>query len=287
MPARPAGAILTVLAGAAVLTAVLPSGTGAAMAAPAAPTRGAAPPRLAAAAPAALAGQDVSWPQCPAGRGGYGLPMPAASAAFVIVGLTGGRGFTTIPCVASQAWWAKTHGVRTAAYLFPTYPTRAQLRRWGAVGPARPTSLEGRVYNVGWAEAADAIGVLRRSGLRAKAVWIDVEANHKRPWSSDTGANTALVRGVAAAIRRAGLQPGLYTNRSSWTTYTDGARLGLPEWRTVGPRPRATAVAACSAPPLNGGRGLPVQHWTNTADYDVLCRPLSSRAARARWFHAP
>src|ERR687884_1068660 len=128
--------------------------------------------------------------------------MPAASAAFVIVGLTGGRGFTANPCVASQAWWAKARGVRTAAYLFPTYPTRAQLRRWGAAGPARPTSLEGRVYNVGLAQGADAVGVLRRSGLRAKAVWIDVEANRVRPWSPDTGANTALVRGVAAAIRQ-------------------------------------------------------------------------------------
>jgi hypothetical protein len=213
--------------------------------------------------------------------------MPGASASFVVVGLTAGRGFTANPCAASQAWWARTHGVRTAAYLFPTYPTRAQMSRWGTVGPARPTSLEGRAYNVGWAEAADAIGVLRRSGLRAKAVWIDVEANHKRPWSSDTAANTALVRGVAAAIRRAGFQPGLYTNSSSWTAYTDGARLGLPEWRTVGPRGRAQAVAACSAGSLNGGPVLMVQHWTNTADYDVLCRPLSSRAARARWFHAP
>jgi hypothetical protein len=213
--------------------------------------------------------------------------MPAAGAAFVVVGLTAGRGFTANPCVASQAAWAKAHGVRTAAYLFPTYPTRAQLRRWGRTGPARSTSLEGRVYNVGWAEAADAIAVLRRSGLRARAVWIDVEANRKRPWSADTGANTALVRGVAAAIRRAGFQPGVYTNSSSWTTYTDGAHLGLPEWRTVGPRGQAQAVAACAAAPLGGGRVMMVQHWTSKADYDVLCRPLSSRAARARWFHAP
>jgi hypothetical protein len=291
MPACPGRPILAVFAGAAVLVAAAaPVAAAPVAAAPvaAAPVAAAAPARLPAAAVSApLAGQDVSWPQCPAGRGGYSLPMPAAGAAFVIVGLTGGRGFTTNPCVASQAWWAKTHRVRTAAYLVPTYPTRAQRRRWGRVGPARATSLEGRVYNVGWAQASDAIGVLRRSGLRAKAVWIDVEANRKRPWSSDTGANTALVRGVAAAIRRAGLQPGLYANRSSWTTYTDGARLGLPEWRTVGPRPRAEAVAACAATSLNGGRVLLVQHWTNTADHDVLCRPLSSRAARARWFHAP
>jgi hypothetical protein len=285
MRARPGRPIRAALAGTAVLAAVLPASTGAA-AAPAASVRVAAAPS-ASSSPAPLGGQDVSWPQCPSGRGGYGLPMPAAGSTFVVVGLTAGRGFTANPCVASQAWWAKTHGVRTAAYLFPTYPTRAQLRRWGSAGPARATSLEGRAYNVGWAEAADAVSVLRRSGLRAKAVWIDVEANHKRPWSSDTGANTALVRGVAAAIRRAGLQPGVYTNSSSWTTYTDGARLGLPEWRTVGPRDRATATAACGARPLNGGRVLMVQYWTNTADYDVLCRPLSSRAARARWFHAP
>jgi hypothetical protein len=297
MPVRPGRPILAVLAGAAALAAAAPATLATAAPAPlaaaapaaAAPAPLAAPARLAAAAaaPVPVAGQDVSWPQCPAGRGGYGLPMPAAGAAFVIVGLTGGRGFTTNPCVAGQAWWAKTHGVRTAAYLVPTYPTRTQLRRWGAAGPARATSLEGRVYNVGWAQAGDAIGVLRRSGLRATAVWIDVEANRKRPWSPDTAANTALVRGVAAAIRRARLQPGLYTNSSSWTTYTDGARLGLPEWRTVGPRPRGQALAACGTASLNGGRVLLVQHWTNIADHDVLCRPLSSRAARARWFHAP
>jgi len=278
MPARPRRPILAVLAGAAVLVATLPAAAAATTATTTTATTTATAP---------LAGQDVSWPQCPAGRGGYSLPMPAASAAFVIVGLTGGRGFTTNPCLASQAGWAKTRGIRTAAYLVPTYPTRAEFGRWGRVGPARPTSLQGRAYNVGWAQAADAIGVLRRSGLRAKAVWIDVEANRKRPWSSDTDANTALVRGVAAAIRRAGLRPGLYTNSSSWTTYTDGARLGLPEWRTVGPRSRDDAIAACGASSLNGGRVLLVQHWTSTVDHDVLCAPLSSRAARSRWFHAP
>ena len=248
-----------------------------------APSAGAA----AAPAPAPLAGQDVSWPQCPAGRGGYGLPMPAPGAGFVVVGLTAGRGFTSNPCVRSQAAWAKKHRVPTAAYLVPTYPTRAQLRRWGGIGPAPGTTLQGRVHNVGWAQAADAVSVLRRSGLRATAVWIDVETNRVRPWSPDTAANTALLRGVAAALRRAGLKPGLYTNRSSWTTYTDGARLGLPEWRTVGARPRAEAVAACNAAPLNGGRVLMVQHWTKTADHDVACQPLASRAARARWFATP
>ena len=33
-------------------------------------------------------GNDVSWPQCSVADGGYGLPMPPTSAAFVVVGLT-------------------------------------------------------------------------------------------------------------------------------------------------------------------------------------------------------
>ena len=275
MRARPGRFLSAVLAGSALLAT-----TGSTLLT--APAAVAAP---AAARPAPpVVGQDVSWPQCPAGRGGYSLPMPSRNAAFVIVGLTNGRGFTANPCVTSQAAWARAARVPAAAYLVTTYPTRAQKRRWGASGPLRGTRLPDRVYNVGWAQAMDAVRVLRRSGLRVNAVWIDIEANRVRPWSTDTSANTALIRGVAAALRRAGLRPGLYTNRSSWTTYTDGARLGLPEWRTVGARSRAEAVAACAATPLNGGRVLLAQHWTTTVDHDVLCPPLTSRAAFARWF---
>jgi hypothetical protein len=147
--------------------------------------------------------------------------------------------------------------------------------------------LRDRVYDVGWAEARTALATLARSGLRARAVWIDVEASRTRPWSPDTEANTELVEGAAAAVRQAGYRPGLYTNASSWKDFTDGAALGLPEWRTVGPRARAAAEAACGARPLNGGPVVMVQYWTSTVDSDVLCPALASRSARLGWFAAP
>ena len=81
-------------------------------------------------------GQDVSWPQCSSRQGGYGLPMPSASAPFVVVGLTDGRAFTANPCVASQAAWARRAGVPTAAYLVATYPTRAEVKAWSSGTPA-------------------------------------------------------------------------------------------------------------------------------------------------------
>ena len=233
------------------------------------------------------AGQDVSWPQCPAGAGGYGLPMPPTNAVFVVVGLTAGRGFTANPCVAAQADWARRHGVPASAYLVATYPTRQEVRRRSTGGARPPLRLLDRVYDVGWAQGRDAVAVLDASGLRARRVWIDVERNRSRPWSADPDANVALIQGVAAALRHSGHRAGLYTNASSWAGYTDGARLGLPEWRTVGPRGRAAALAACAGGSLNGGLVIMVQTWTATVDTDVACPAPISRAARLRWFPAP
>jgi hypothetical protein len=229
------------------------------------------------------AGQDVSWPQCSSQQGGYGLPMPSKAAPFVVVGLTAGRAFTANPCVASQAAWARRAGVPTSAYLVATYPTRAEVRAENS-GPRRPSTLRDRVYNVGVAQGRSALRVLARSGLHARSVWVDVEQNRRRPWSGNPDLNVALLQGVVAAVRAAGYRPGLYTNASSWSLYTDGARLGLAEWRTVGPRSRAVAERTCGARPLNGGPVLLVQYWTSTGDSDVACPVLSSRAARLRWF---
>jgi hypothetical protein len=239
---------------------------------------------VAASAPVRAAGQDISWPQCSSRQGGYGLPMPSASAPFVVVGLTDGRAFTANPCIATQAAWARSAGVPTAGYLVATYPTRAEVRRWGG---APGLALRQRVYAVGVAQGRAALRVLARSGLHAHSVWVDVEQNRRRAWSSDPDLNVAVLQGVVAAIRSRGYRAGLYTNASSWTLYTDDARLGLPEWRTVGGRSRTAAQQACAAQPLNGGPVLLVQYWTSTVDSDLACPALDSRAAQQRWFAAP
>jgi hypothetical protein len=230
-------------------------------------------------------GQDVSWPQCSPGQGGYGLPMPSASAPFVVVGLTDGRAFSANPCVSTQAAWARRTRVPSSAYLVATYPTRAEVRAWSS-GPRRPSSLRDRVYNVGVAQGRSALRVLSRSGLRARSVWLDVEQVRNRPWSSNPDLNVALIQGIVAAVRGAGYLPGLYSNSSSWSLYTDGARLGLAEWRTVGQRGRAVAEQTCGVRPLNGGPVLLVQYWTTKVDSDVACPVLNSRTTKLRWFAA-
>ena len=80
-------------------------------------------------------GNDVSWPQCSVAEGGYGLPMPPTTAAFVVIGLTKGLPFTENPCVASQVAWAKDHAVPAQAYTMAAYPTSGQLQSNGGAGP--------------------------------------------------------------------------------------------------------------------------------------------------------
>ncbi|HEX7463103.1 MAG TPA: hypothetical protein VF317_13120, partial [Dermatophilaceae bacterium] len=53
-------------------------------------------------------GNDISWPQCPKGGGGYGLPGPMATATFVVLGLTDGGSFRANPCLARQVASVRT-----------------------------------------------------------------------------------------------------------------------------------------------------------------------------------
>ncbi|HEX2807780.1 MAG TPA: hypothetical protein VHN80_16590, partial [Kineosporiaceae bacterium] len=104
-------------------------------------------------AAASRTGNDVSWPQCSTSLGGYGLPMPSASAAFAVIGLNKGLPFAANPCLSSQVAWAASAHVPTQAYLIPAFPTAAQLSRYGADGPWAATSRSGRLANAGYAEA--------------------------------------------------------------------------------------------------------------------------------------
>src|SRR6476661_9503149 len=106
------------------------------------------------AAPAAtLNGYDVSWPQCPTSAGGSGLPLPPASAQFVVIGLTRGLPFTANPCLASQVGWARQNSVAAQAYTVAAFPTAAQLSQYGSQGPWSATTRAAQLSNAGYAEA--------------------------------------------------------------------------------------------------------------------------------------
>ncbi|MCW2498398.1 MAG: hypothetical protein JWN87_74 [Frankiales bacterium] len=254
----------------ALLTTVL---LGAGLAGPAAasprPAPGSAP-----------AGADISWPNCPTGMGipqrrTLGLPMPTADARFVIVGLTNGPGFTPNPCLAAQVAWVKARHLWLGAYSITTYPNAAELAKYGGAGTATQ-----RLQRVGRAQAAFNVKNMRAAGLRAPMVWVDVEPSTVRPWSASPASNNAVIDGIVAGYRAAGIAVGFYSYAYGWKEITGGRKWpSVPVWVPSGSNTRASAVNKCASS-FSGGPVWFGQWTVANRDHNVACAGVTGTAGQ-------
>src|SRR4051812_17927404 len=239
----------------------------------------------------AVVGADMSWPNCPEGLGipqrkTLGLPLPRSSARFVLIGLTNGPAFHPNPCLVSQVAFARERGLYASAYAVVTYPTRPQLRKYGAPAEGAPVG-HSPLWNTGWAQAKVNLTQMRAAGLDSPAVWVDVEpVTEPAPWSHRPARNQRVVQGAVAGYRDSGMQVGLYSVRTLWRQVLGGARYGLPEWRSVGRRSPSAALRACDAGSFNGGPAVLAQWWDNRRDHDVLCPGPLSTDPLGHWFQS-
>lgn len=234
-----------------------------------------APVAAAAAAPA-VTGNDISWPNCPKGMGipsrrSEGEPMPSTGTGFVVIGLTNGPGFYPNPCLAAQVAWATSHHRPTGMYAMTTYPTSAQIARYGASGPYRGTGLSTRVANAGYAEARFNIVNARAAGLTNRFVWVDVEDYPTAPWRGTVALHRATVDGAVRAYHDAGISVGVYSIVGMWNRLTGAWRPGFPIWDAVGNAGLRAASARCSAPSFTGGARLLTQWVSGHHDVDITC----------------
>lgn len=239
---------------------------------------------LATAAPAqavSLSGNDVSWPQCPTSLGGYGLPLPPASAQFAVIGLSRGLPFSVNPCLSSQVAWARANGKPAQAYAMAAFPTAAQLSTYGGRGPWAATTRDARLSNAGYAEAVAAAASLAAAGFRPPVVWIDVESRPAQPWPSASAAqqreNRLVVEGLMRGLHDAGFAYGLYSFASGWQAITGSWQLpGVPVWATAGRLDYpAEALDMCARPSFSGGHVYLAQWYDDVRDYDITCSPYA------------
>ncbi|WP_054010701.1 hypothetical protein [Arthrobacter sp. ERGS1:01] len=227
--------------------------------------------------PASSYGNDISWPQCPAAQGGYGLPLPAASAQFVVIGLTKGLPFTENPCLTSQAGWAKDHQVPAQAYAMAAFPTPKQLSAYRSQGPWPASTKAGQLSNAGYAEAMAATASLKRVGFKPAMVWIDVEPHIVQPWPAKGTAsqqeNRSVLEGMMRGLHDAGYPYGVYSFTSSWRAITGSWQLpAVPVWATAGQTDQpADAAALCNKASFSGGPVKLAQRYDATRDYDIDC----------------
>jgi len=238
-----------------------------------------APPVNGSAAPAPGAtayGNDISWPQCPKRGGGNGLPGPMTSASFAVLGLTDGGSFRPNPCLARQVASVKTRHLWAGAYAIATYPINAELARYGGTG-----TMTERLRRVGAAQASFNLATMARVGLQPPMVWVDVEPRTRSPWSASTTNNNAVIDGVIARYKTAGIRAGIYSYNKAWKAIT-GARVmaGVPTWVPVGHAGRAVAAATCAVASYAGSKPLLTQWTDDVRDYNLTCPGVTGRAAR-------
>jgi Putative peptidoglycan binding domain len=221
-------------------------------------------------------GNDISWPQCPRDGGGNGLPGPMTSASFALLGLTDGGSFRVNPCLARQVVSVKTRHLWAGAYAVSTYPTDAELARYGGTG-----TLTQRLRRVGAAQAGFNLATMARVGLQSPMVWVDVEPRTQSPWSASADDNNALIDGVIAGYQTAGRRAGIYSYNKAWKVIT-GARLlpGVPTWVPVGHSSRADAAATCAQASYAGGKPWLTQWTDDVRDYNLTCPGVTGRVAR-------
>ncbi|MDH2442374.1 hypothetical protein QDR37_00270 [Amnibacterium sp. CER49] len=226
------------------------------------------------AAPAAAVdyGHDVSWPQCQGG-----LPMPPATTAFVVVGLTHGLAFTENPCLGEQMRWVRDHRVRAQAYLVATFPTPAQYDTYGTGGPWPSSTRADRLRNVGYAEGRAALGSLNGVRWHPERVWVDVEPRPRQPWPTSTATqrqeNRFVIAGILVALTDAGLRSGVYSYPNGWRDITGSWSLpSVPVWSAAGRLDFASEASdLCVQRGFSGGT-VQLAQWTDgTYDHDMTC----------------
>jgi hypothetical protein len=221
-------------------------------------------------------GNDISWPQCAKSDGGYGLPGPLDSASFAVLGLTDGGSFRANPCLSRQVASVRSRHQWAGAYAISTYPTVAELARYGGTG-----TLTQQLRRVGTAQAAYNLDTMAGVGLRTPMIWVDVEPSTRTPWSAGADPNNAVIDGVIAGYQAAGIHAGIYSYDNAWKAITGARRMpGVPTWVTVGPGSKTQAKARCAAASYAGSRPW-LSQWTDDVyDYNLTCPEVTGRAAR-------
>jgi hypothetical protein len=259
----------TLLALPLVLAALLGS-AGSAFAAP--PPRSEAKPVK----PAPTRGYDISYPQC-----GGAYPV---NPAFAIVGVNGGRVFSTNPCLADQLRWGGDAAAEV--YLNTGNPGPALSSFWPR-GQTTPRFCDTNnpdtadcAYDYGWnaaqysyqqVEAAYAARSIS-ANPNATAWWLDVETTNS--WRPTTALNVAALQGQVDYLRSRGVtRLGFYSTTAQWGTITGGTQAfaPMPSWGAGAPSEKAARQHCVSTAGFTGGDLAMVQYIVSGFDANVRC----------------
>jgi hypothetical protein len=230
-------------------------------------------------------GVDISYPQC-------GDPYPE-SFGFAIVGVNGGRVYSTNPCFGpdrgpSQLEWA---GRDADLYLNTGNPGPRDSRHW-PVGQSEPRPCEVAdidgldcSYVYGWnaahaayADVLSATIALGWADADASSLpdtttwWLDVEDANS--WRGDVARNIAALEGMIDALTELGVEEiGFYSTPRLWARITGGTDLfeAYPAWHAGASDETDARLRCAEEEPFTGGELRMVQWVDDGLDHNLRC----------------
>lgn len=220
---------------------------------------------------------DISWPQCP-------NTFPAGDFEFAVIGLTGGRPFTSNKCFTTQYEWARTAQAHPDVYINLDFPRQGRPEAAsGPYGVCGEFDQWCRGYNYGYNLGKDAVLRAQAHGVTPGRYWFDVEMDNY--WTNWAPHNAQVVRGALDYFLDFHVPIGIYGTRYQWGLITGGLEAPgrLPLW-VAGATTREMAAARCRNENLTfaGGETWMVQYYPEQGfDGNVLCDLARQRTAQA------
>ncbi len=201
-------------------------------------------------------GNDVSWPNCSA---------RLSTVAFGIVGVTNGQGYSTNPCLASEAshypnlsLYVNTGWYSASTHINDTSP------RVCAAGDNNCLA-----YNYGYNAGLYAYSAAASAGVYSKTWWLDAETSNT--WGTNVIENQNSLQGEKDALTAQGIVTvGVYSTTAQWQSITGGWQNGLPNWGASTWTTAKQAAKYCTGHDFTGG-GTWIIQFNGKIDQDYAC----------------
>ena len=225
---------------------------------------------------------DISWPQCPSN-------LPDHRFEFAIIGINGGRPFTSNPCFMTQYRWAQAAQANPDVYINVDFPRQGLVEAMdGPYGKCAETDDWCRGYNWGHNLARNSIARAKAYGVTPGRYWLDVETDNY--WSPSARNNSQVVRGAIDYFLDFNVPIGIYSTYYQWGLITGNymPQAKLPIW-VAGATGPEMASARCNDMRFGfaGGEIWLVQ-YVRQYDQNHACKPMwDSLLSNARQKNPP
>jgi hypothetical protein len=204
-------------------------------------------------------GVDIGWPNC---------NVASSKVAFGIVGVNNGTGYSTNPCVASEA----SRFTNLSLYANTGWNAQSSF-----INPSSPRTCDAGdnnclAYNYGYNAGVYALSAASSVGVVSSTWWLDVE--NVNTWSSDTIQNRNSLQGEYDALTAGGVSTvGAYSTTTQWNSITGSWQNYWPNWGATTWTTATQAKKYCTGHQFTGGPSYLMQFKAqkSSLDQDVAC----------------